>query len=148
MQELVYELKNTVLIIAASEFLKSFMNKKEYKKYIGISINLLVTAYLFFQISGIKLDIKEFSIDTYTADFENSIVDEYEKNAEEALFEEYEKNGIFSVKDIILESDERYNIISSEIYIGKDDYEKDKEKIKKVTEEAGIYGYEIFKADN
>ncbi len=147
MSEILFNLKNTVLIIVVSEFLKNFMSSKKYKKYISISVNLLVVSYLFFQLSGLDFDVQSFDSESYTSEYENKVITEYEKNVSESLMEEYRKNGIFSVFDVITRVDEQYNIISLEIYVNTNSEakESDTKKIIAVTEGAGIDNYEIIK---
>lgn len=140
MYQMIYSIKNIVFIIVASEFLKNFLCSEKYKKYVSVSINILVIAFLLMQIKGIKIETESFETGNYTSEYSNQIKSDYEKNVIINLKKEYEKNNI-CIKNIILETDERYNIVSLKIYPEKiSDYDI----IKSVTEGLGLYNYEII----
>ena len=148
MNEILFNLKATVLIIVVAEFLKNFMCNKKYKKYVGVCINLLILSYLFFQISS--LDFKEY--ESYsdicifdTSEYENKIITEYEKNVSGELMEKYIQNNIFSVLNVITKADDKYNVVSLKIYVNNEVQDKEIKKIITVTEGAGIKNYEIVK---
>ena len=151
MNEILFNLKSTVLIIVVAEFLKNFMCNKKYKKYVGICINLLILSYLFFQILGLDFSGYEFNSDIYisdTSEYENKIIVEYEKNVSEELMEKYRQNNIFSVLNVITKSDEQYNVVSLKIYVNNEVQDIEIKKIITVTEGAGIKNYEITKTSD
>ena len=151
MNEILFNLKSTVLIIVVAEFLKNFMCNKKYKKYVGVCINLLILSYLFFQISGLDFSGFEFNSDIYiydTLEYENKIVTEYEKNVSEELMKKYVQNNIFSVSNVITKADDKYNVVSLKIYVNKEVQDKEIKKIIAITEGAGITNYEITKTSN
>lgn len=148
MNEILFNLKGTVLIIVVAEFLKNFMCNKKYKKYVGICINLLILSYLFFQILGLDFSEYEFNSDIYisdTSEYENKIIAEYEKNVSGELMEKYRQNNIFSVLNVITKADDKYNVVSLKIYVNNEVQDKEIKKIITVTEGAGIKNYEIVK---
>lgn len=148
MNEILFNLKGTVLIIVVAEFLKNFMCNKKYKKYVGICINLLILSYLFFQILGFDFSEYEFNSDIYisdTSEYENKIIAEYEKNVSGELMEKYRQNNIFSVLNVITKADDKYNVVSLKIYVNNEVQDKEIKKIITVTEGAGIKNYEIVK---
>ena len=148
MNEILFNLKGTVLIIVVAEFLKNFMCNKKYKKYVGICINLLILSYLFFQISGLDFSGYEFNSDIYisdTSEYENKIIAEYEKNVNGELMEKYRQNNIFSVLNVITKADDKYKVVSLKIYVNNEVQDKEIKKIITVTEGAGIKNYEIVK---
>ncbi len=148
MNEILFNLKSTVLIIVVAEFLKNFMCNKKYKKYVGICINLLILSYLFFQILGLDFSEYEFNSDIYiygTSEYENKIIAEYEKNVSGELMEKYRRNNIFSVLNVITKADDKYNVVSLKIYVNNEVQDKEIKKIITVTEGAGIKNYEIAK---
>ena len=148
MNEILFNLKSTVLIIVVAEFLKNFMCNKKYKKYVGICINLLILSYLFFQILGLDFSDYEFNSDIYisdTSEYENKIIAEYEKNVSGELMEKYRQNNIFSVLNVITKADDKYNVVSLKIYVNNEVQDKEIKKIITVTEGAGIKNYEIVK---
>lgn len=133
-------IKNAVTVIVISEFLKSFFISESYKKYISASINVLILAFLVSQIAKTKIDFDFSSVNVPSVAYENKISEEYEKSIEESLKKEYEKENIV-IENIIIETDEQYNVTALKIYIKNSG---DAEKVKNITDKTGIENYEII----
>lgn len=140
MYQIIYSVKNIIFIIVASEFLKNFLCSEKYKKYVSVSINILVIAFLLMQLKGIRFETESLEAEKYICEYSNQIKSDYEKNVIINLKKEYEKNNIY-IKNIILETDKLYNIVSLKIYPEK---KSDCENIKRVTEGLGLNKYEII----
>ncbi len=147
MYEIVYNIKNMVLVIIISEFLKNFISDKKYRKYISISVNLLIISYFATCISGVDFKFDIFEERSFLTEYENGIISEYEKNISNELVELFKKNKISSVLDVIASADEEYNIKTLEIYIENSAY-NERKKIVSVLEGTGIEKYEIIESDN
>lgn len=140
MNEVILSIKNIVTVIVVSEFLKSFFITERYKKYISVSINVLVLAFLISQIVKININF-DFSFDDVSSSFyENEISNQYEKDICENLKKEYKKENI-NVENIIIKTDEQYNVVSLKIYLQNNN---DYEKVKNITDKTGIENYEII----
>lgn len=140
MNEITENIKSIVTVIVISEFLKSFFINENFKKYVSVSINILVLGFLILQISHINFDF-DFSFDNIqNYSYENMLSKQYEKDIEENLKKEYEKENI-KVEKIIIETDEQYNVVSLKIYI---ENMADYDKVKNITDKTGIENYEII----
>lgn len=104
-------IKNIVIIITASEFLKAFLPGDNFKKYITVCVNIIVICFLAGEIKNVtfKFD-SDFDFSGYTlSEQKNHIKDEYEKNAVKAIKEKLENEKIL-VYDLKVEADDTYFI--------------------------------------
>lgn len=141
MSGIIDSIKNIVIVIVASEFIKNFLISDKYKKYVGISVNILILAFLIAHIKGTELDFDLSFSDIPSVPYSNTIYDEYKENIELELKKEFERENIF-VKDIIIDVDEKYNVTSLKIFLmDNNDYNS----VKNITDKTGIENYEIIR---
>lgn len=141
MGEIINSIKSIVIVILASEFVKSFLVSDKYKKYVSISINILILSFLIVQIKGAEINLDFSFSDIPTVTYSNSLYDEYKKNIILKLRKEFENKNIF-VKDIIIDIDEKYNVTSLKIVLTNN---SDYDSVKNITDKTGIDNYEIIR---
>lgn len=141
MGEIINSIKSIVIVILASEFVKSFLVSGKYKKYVSISINILILSFLIVQIKGAEINLDFSFSDIPTVTYNNSLYDEYKKNIILKLRKEFENKNIF-VKDIIIDIDEKYNVTSLKIVLTNN---SDYDSVKNITDKTGIDNYEIIR---
>ena len=141
MGEIINSIKSIVIVILASEFVKSFLVSDKYKKYVSISINILILSFLIVQIKGAEINLDFSFSDIPTVTYNNSLYDEYKKNIILKLRKEFENKNIF-VKDIIIDIDEKYNVTSLKIVLTNN---SDYDSVKNITDKTGIDNYEIIR---
>ena len=136
MADIIFSLKNVVIIILASEFMKRFMDGTKYKKYISFALSLVVIGFLISAVTGANFDFLEPPDFNYTESIssENLIITEYKKKISEKIIEKFPKD---KMPEPEIDIDDKYNIVNIRI---KTDYEN----AGKILEELGFTNYEII----
>ena len=135
MRDIIFNLKNIVVVILASEFLKQLVLGDKYKKYISLAVSLSVIGFIIATISGTAFDISiqpDFNYSPPEGN-ENMIITEYKKKIMEKITKE-----IPEISEIEVEIDDDYNVTG--LSVKTKDYEKTDKKLK----ELGFTGYEIM----
>ena len=135
-------IKNIVIIIVASEFLKVFLLGDKFRKYITVCVNIIVIGFIVGEIRNVPFGFDAtFEIPEYTLEEHgNAIKDEYEKNISEALKEKMEQEKI-SVYQIETKVNDDYSI--KNIILNINGGERNKEKAEKIIKGLKPENYEI-----
>ena len=140
MNGIISGIKNIVIMIVASEFIKAFMIEDSFKKYITICVNIIVIGFIIGEIKNVPFSFHlNYDMPNYEAvESKNTIRDEYEKRLNETIKKRLENEKI-SVYDIKTVSNEDYSIKSISVNINAN-----KEKAEKIIEGMKAESYEIY----
>lgn len=118
MNSIISGIKSIVFIITLSEFLKNFLIGDKFKKYITVSVNILVVGFIIGQLKNVPYaDSFNIEFPDYTAEeYQNPIKEEYENRVKAELKKQLENKKIM-VTDIELEINEDYSINKITAYI-------------------------------
>jgi len=135
MRDIIFNLKNIVVVILASEFMKQLIVSKKYKSYINFAISISVTGFIIATISnaGFSISVQPDFNYAEPENNENLIIREYENKIIERISKE-----IPEINEIEMEIDKQYNITNLKIKAPNFSEEADK-KLK----ELGFKSYEI-----
>ena len=129
-------LKNIVIVILASEFIKNLAVGDMYKKYINFAVSLVVIGFLISSLSSAKFDITAQTDFNYAEveSNENLILKEYKKNIAEKLAKKFPEN---ETPEFEIEVDNEYNVVHIKV-------NSSCENAGKILEELGFMNYEII----
>ena len=104
-------IKNIVIIIISSEFLKSFLIGESFKKYITVCVNIIVIAFTVCELKNIPFEVNtDFTVSDYAfTENRNIIKEEYERETTDVLRKKLKEEKIL-VYDIHIEANEDYSI--------------------------------------
>ena len=136
MADIIFSLKNIVIVILVSEFMKQLMSDTKYKRYIDFAISLIVIGFVISAATGKSFNISPSPDFNYTEGLneENLIANEYKNKIAERVAEKFPDGEL---PEFEIELDEKYTIVKIRV---KTDY-PDAEKIIK---ELGFTSYEII----
>lgn len=108
---IISEIKNIVIIIVASEFLKVFLLEDSFRKYITVCVNIIVIGFIVCEIKNVPFNINTaFEMPSYTLQEQGSIIkDEYERKISEELKKKFREEKIL-VYEVKTEANEDYSI--------------------------------------
>lgn len=108
---IISEIKNIVIIIVASEFLKVFLLEDSFRKYITVCVNIIVIGFIVCEIKNVPFNINTaFEMPSYTIQEQGSIIkDEYERKISEELKKKLREEKIL-VYEVKTEANEDYSI--------------------------------------
>lgn len=140
MSGIISGIRNIVIMIVASEFIKAFMIEDSFKKYITICVNIIVIGFIIGEIKNVPFSYQlSYEMPHYEAvESKNGIRDEYEKRLNETIKKRLENEKI-SVYDIKTVSNEDYSIKSISVNINGN-----KEKAEKIIEGMKAESYEVY----
>ena len=136
MLNIIFNLKNIVVLILASEFLKQLVLSKKYKSYINFAISMSIIGFIIALISGASFDISSQPDFNYfePESSENLIIKEYKNKITEKI-----SQSIPDASEIEVFIDNEYNITNLKIKVKEISADT-----AKILEELGFTDYEIM----
>jgi len=136
MDDIIFNLKNIVVVILAAEFMKNLMASTKYKKYINFALSIVVIGFLLSSFTGMRFDRLNEQDFNYTENIstENMIATEYKRKIAEKISESFPKD---SFPEFSIELDDNYNVVKLSV---KTDYKN----AEKILNELGFVNYEVI----
>jgi hypothetical protein len=121
-ENLIFSLKNVVIVILACEFMKNLLAADRYKKYIGYALSVFVLGFIITGVRGAAFDLPDgygVSVSENIAGEANTLKAEYEKQICQKVAAKLSEAKI-EVVSVEAYADAKYNLTALNVKVKND----------------------------